>query len=104
VSFSILPTDYEGNVGASVSSVSDGSSVLVDLSPPQVTLVGAATVSVEAAAAYSEQGATAQDSIGGDVSASITITGTVNTAVPAPMRSLTRRATLREMSDGAPDG
>ena len=52
-----------------------------DAVPPVLTLLGNASVSVASRSAYSDAGATAEDNIDGDISASITVTGAVNLAL-----------------------
>ncbi len=81
-SFSITYIDLAGNPGVAGTATTNSSSVKVDLTAPVLTLNGPATVTVEAAGAYAEQGATALDALAGNVTSSIQQTGTVNTAVP----------------------
>jgi hypothetical protein len=52
-----------------------------DAVPPLLTLVGAAAVSVPSGSPYVDGGATADDNIDGDISASIVVSNPVNTAV-----------------------
>mgnify|MGYP002619894864 CR=1 FL=1 len=52
---------------------------VVDTTPPVITLIGDANVTVEAGGVYNELGATAEDSFEGDLSLQITITGFVDT-------------------------
>jgi hypothetical protein len=52
-----------------------------DAVPPVLTLLGEATVTVPSGGTYSDAGASAEDNIDGDISASIVVTGVVNTAV-----------------------
>ena len=51
-----------------------------DTTAPTIALKGSSPMSINVGTAYSEPGATASDDVDGDISASITITGTVNTA------------------------
>ena len=52
-----------------------------DVTDPTITLVGPAAITLEAGVdSYTEQGATAVDNVDGDISASITILGSVDTA------------------------
>ncbi|MDQ7016783.1 MAG: glycoside hydrolase family 9 protein, partial [Gammaproteobacteria bacterium] len=53
-----------------------------DTTVPVITLLGTNPQAVEAGTAYVEAGATASDNLDGNISASIVITGAVNTAVP----------------------
>lgn len=69
-------TDRAGN-SASTSAVL----TVADLTPPVVSLIGAPRVTVLQNGSYQEQGATAIDNIDGDLTASIVITGTVDTSV-----------------------
>ena len=50
--------------------------------PPVLTLVGASTIALELDETYVEQGATANDARDGDISASVQITGSVDTNTP----------------------
>lgn len=52
-----------------------------DAIAPVLALLGETTVSVPSGSAYTDAGATATDNIDGDISASIVVTSTVNTAV-----------------------
>jgi hypothetical protein len=73
--------------GASLAGVgvylNDGSGNLGrgDAVPPVLTLLGQASVSVDSGSVYTDAGATALDNIDGDLTASITVTGSVNAAV-----------------------
>ncbi len=51
-----------------------------DTTPPVITLIGASTINLNVGDPYNEQGATATDNLDGDLTSSIVITGTVNTA------------------------
>lgn len=53
-----------------------------DRTPPEITLNGSRTVTVECGAAYTDAGATATDACDGNLTSRIALTGTVNTAVP----------------------
>jgi hypothetical protein len=68
-------TDAKGNVGQASRLVT-----VVDTTAPVVTLNGAAAISIEAGAAFTDPGATAVDAADGAVAA--VATGTVNAAVP----------------------
>lgn len=50
-----------------------------DVAAPVITLLGANPLNIEQGSSYTEPGATASDDRDGDVSANITVTGTVNT-------------------------
>jgi large repetitive protein len=54
----------------------------VDTTPPDITLVGDASVTVECGETYTDPGATAMDICLGDLSGEIVVAGTVNTDVP----------------------
>ncbi|GGW56762.1 putative secreted protein (Por secretion system target) [Winogradskyella epiphytica] len=51
-----------------------------DTTAPVITLNGASTINLEVGDTYNELGATATDNVDGDLTSSIVITGTVNTA------------------------
>ena len=53
-----------------------------DTTIPVISLLGAATVTIEAGTTYSDAGATASDSLDGDVTANIVTVNPVNTNVP----------------------
>ncbi|WP_405574797.1 immunoglobulin-like domain-containing protein [Winogradskyella sp. Asnod2-B02-A] len=52
-----------------------------DTTAPVITLTGASTINLEVGDTYSELGATASDNVDGNLTASIVITGTVNTSL-----------------------
>jgi hypothetical protein len=52
-----------------------------DVTPPVITLVGNATVTVKAATEYVDAGATAKDDVSGDLTSSIVVKNSVNTAI-----------------------
>jgi len=52
--------------------------IVTDTTPPTITLVDAAIVNHEQGTPYSDAGATAADTIDGDITASIVVTGTVD--------------------------
>jgi len=52
-----------------------------DAVPPVLSLIGAASVEVPANDNYADSGATAEDNIDGDISASVVVTSNVNTAI-----------------------
>jgi peptidoglycan/xylan/chitin deacetylase (PgdA/CDA1 family) len=54
--------------------------VVADGTKPVITLLGAADATIEAGSAYTDAGATAQDNHDGDITSSIAVTGSVNTA------------------------
>ncbi|MDO1502257.1 DUF5011 domain-containing protein [Winogradskyella maritima] len=70
-------TDSSGNV----SDVTRTVNVILDETPPILTLLGASTVNLQLNDTYIEQGATATDNIDGDLTANIIISGTVDTSV-----------------------
>gem|GEM_PF-332424 len=55
--------------------------VSADTTAPVIVLVGASTINLNVGDTYTEQGATATDNIDGNLTSSIVIAGTVNTAV-----------------------
>ena len=52
-----------------------------DTVPPEITLIGAATVTVQLGAAYTDSGATATDNVDGDISDRIVVENPVNTSI-----------------------
>jgi hypothetical protein len=52
-----------------------------DVTPPVITLVGAASVAINASTAYVDAGATAKDDVSGDLTPSIVVKSNVNTAI-----------------------
>ena len=81
VAFSITATDLAGNAAAAVTATTNGSSVIIDRAPPTLTLLGANPLIVQMGAVYVEPGATASDAQAGNLTASIQISGVVNTNV-----------------------
>jgi hypothetical protein len=49
--------------------------------PPELTLLGEATIVIDSGTPYDDAGATATDNIDGDITGNIVVTGSVNTAV-----------------------
>jgi hypothetical protein len=72
-------SDSSGNAASQVSRTV---SVIADTTPPVITLIGGANLSLSVGDTYNEQGATATDNQDGNLTSSIVIAGTVNTAVP----------------------
>jgi len=71
--------DAAGNAADEVLRTIDVS-VVVDITPPVITLIGSTTINLTVGDAYTEQGATATDDTDGDISANVVIGGaTVNT-------------------------
>ena len=63
-----------------VSSVrADDATLPTDTTPPVITLVGDAAVSISQDATYTDRGATASDDVDGDITTNIHLTGTVDT-------------------------
>jgi uncharacterized delta-60 repeat protein len=81
VAFSMTATDLAGNAAAPVTATTNGTSVTIDRIPPELTLLGANLLIVQMGAAYVEPGATASDAQAGNLTASIQISGAVNTHV-----------------------
>jgi hypothetical protein len=78
--FSVSVRDRAGNVSAQPSG-STGAKVILDNTPPVITLLGANPAVVEAGGTYIDPGATAADTRDGDLTAAIEIGNGVNTAV-----------------------
>ncbi|PTX59712.1 putative secreted protein (Por secretion system target) [Kordia periserrulae] len=72
--------DAAGNVAVEVTRTVN-IVVPLDETPPSITLNGADILNLNIGDSYTELGATATDNIDGDISANISITGTVDTAV-----------------------
>ena len=70
-------SDSSGNAANQVTRTVN---VQADATPPVITLIGASTINLLVGDTYNEQGATATDNIDGNLTSSIVITGTVNTA------------------------
>lgn len=70
-------SDSQGNPAPTVSR----EVIVADRTAPIITLTGSATVNAEQGSTYVDAGATAADAIDGDLSASIVVGGSVNTAV-----------------------
>ncbi len=70
--------DAAGNAAAEVTRTV---TVLADTTIPVITLNGNATITLNIGDTYTELGATATDNVDGDITANISITGTVDTAV-----------------------
>ena len=81
VAFSIAATDLAGNAAAAVIATTNGSSVTIDRIAPTLTLLGANPLIVQMSAVYVEPGATASDTQAGNLTASIQISGVVDTNV-----------------------
>ena len=54
---------------------------VLDTTPPEITLVGSATVTIEAGTTYSDAGASALDNYDGDITSAIVTTNPVDTSV-----------------------
>ena len=67
-------SDAAGNAAVEVTRTVDVS-VVVDTTPPVITLVGSTTINLTVGDTYTEQGATAADDTDGDISANIVIGG-----------------------------
>ncbi len=70
--------DSAGNAAATATRVVN----VVDTTPPVITLIGPASLTVEAAVPYVDQGATASDIAAGDLTASIVTVNNVNVSTP----------------------
>ena len=71
-------TDAAGNSSAQVTRTVI---VVLDKTPPTLTLLGSDTVTVEQCGVYSEQGAVASDLVDGNLTSSIKTNGKVNTSL-----------------------
>ena len=72
-----------------------------DAVPPVLTLIGDATVNVPSGSAYTDDGATAEDNIDGDISGSVVVTSNVNTSVVGSY-TVTYNVADRAGNDAAP--
>ena len=70
-------SDSQGNPASTVSRTV----VVADRTPPVISLTGSSTVNVEQGSSYTDAGATASDIIDGNLSANITVSGSVNTSL-----------------------
>lgn len=68
--------------GAPVTLTSDAALLDVEDNPPELTLLGANPLDLECGGAYDEPGATAEDEEDGNISAAITVSGTVHPQTP----------------------
>ncbi|NOY47095.1 MAG: DUF5011 domain-containing protein, partial [Chlorobi bacterium] len=71
-------SDAAGNAATQVTRTVN---VVADTSAPVITLIGSSSITLSLGSTYTEQGATATDNIDGDITASIIITGSVNTSI-----------------------
>jgi hypothetical protein len=71
-------SDTAGNPATQVTR----SVTVADTTAPTITMTGTSPVTVEAGSTYIDAGATASDIVDGDLTSSIVVTSTVNTAVP----------------------
>ncbi|MBI5090901.1 MAG: DUF5011 domain-containing protein [Candidatus Hydrogenedentes bacterium] len=74
--------DAAGNPAAAARTVIVDPTSTTDTVPPVLTVLGANPAHVAQNAAYTDAGATAVDNVDGDITAAITVTGSVDTAVP----------------------
>lgn len=56
--------------------------VIPDTGAPTITLVGSSTINIEKGDSYTDAGASASDEVDGDISSSITTSGSVDTSTP----------------------
>lgn len=75
--YSVFALDNTGNVSAAATT-----SVTIDTTPPELTLVGSASVTLTRGSTYTDAGATAADNIDGDITGNISTSNTVNSNVP----------------------
>ena len=71
-------SDDSGNAATTVTRTVE----VVDATPPTLTLLGAAVVSVECGSSYTDAGATASDACDGNLTGSISTVNSVNTTIP----------------------
>jgi len=74
-------SDTAGNAAIQVSRIVSVGNPVDDNTAPVITLVGDATVTIEVGTDYTDAGATATDNVDGDLTSSIVIVSTVNTAI-----------------------
>ena len=67
-------------VAGSTTSTSTTSSSTADTTPPVITLTGSSTINLTVGDTFTDPGATATDDVDGDITSSITTSGTVNTS------------------------
>ena len=67
-------SDSSGNAATAITRTV----VVADLTPPVITLTGSNTVNHEQGTVYTDAGATASDTLDGDITANIVVSGTVN--------------------------
>ncbi len=80
-SFNVRAKDAAGNESAASNTANVTTLDIPDTTPPVIVLNGPSTVNLLVGDSYVEQGATATDNVDGDLTASIVISGSVNTAV-----------------------
>ena len=73
-------TDRAGNTGTATRTVTVQAAVPQDTTAPTITLNGAQTITLTVGDTYTEEGATAQDDVDGDITSKIVIGGDVNTS------------------------
>ena len=56
--------------------------VIPDTGAPTITLVGSSTINIEEGDSYTDAGASASDEVDGDISSSITTSGSVDASTP----------------------
>ena len=76
-SFTVFANDVAGNTSAATTVTF---SIVSDTTAPVITLTGDATISLIVGETYTEAGATAVDTVDGDITGSLVISGTVNTS------------------------
>ncbi len=74
-------SDAAGNAATEVTRLVHVVSAPQDTTPPTITLLGDALISINVGDSFSDPGATANDNIDGDITSSIVVTGSVNTNV-----------------------
>ncbi|MFY0654709.1 MAG: DUF5011 domain-containing protein [Cyclobacteriaceae bacterium] len=67
--------DAAGNTATEVKRTVNIVAIIVDVTPPVITLIGNATINLNVGASYTDQGATAVDDIDSDVTANIVVVG-----------------------------
>ncbi|HPO16447.1 MAG TPA: DUF5011 domain-containing protein, partial [Candidatus Hydrogenedentes bacterium] len=71
----------EGEGEGAAEGEGEGEGQVVDSTPPEITLVGAAEMTLQCGESFTDPGATASDNVDGDLTGSIHVEGTVNVNV-----------------------
>ena len=71
-------SDNAGNAAVPVTRIVE----VLDITAPELTLIGDALINLGQNDVYTEEGASAIDDVDGDISANVVITGNVDTSIP----------------------